>query len=183
MPLKNILKKVAAMVGLDIDFDDESAAEDKDVLLLVNCADSVCSEIAAEYLPLIFEEDILFAEGGSAGYAVFSRRPVNIVSLKASGVNVAYTVFPDRIYVKGAEGKRLTVRYAYLPSDSVGLDSEFVANPAVTERTAALGIAAEYSLINGMFNESVLYDRRYKDSLRSAMRKRGETRIRGRRFI
>jgi hypothetical protein len=183
MLLKNVLKKAAVMVGLDIDFDAENAAEDKDVALLSKCAALVRDEIAAEYLPLIGEEEILFGDGDVAYYTDFTRQPVNIVSVKADGANVAYTVLPDRVYVKGAAGKSLTFKYCYMPPETDGLDSEFVACPALTERTAALGVAAEYALLNGMFNESVLYDRRYKESLRSAVRKRGEIRVKARKFI
>jgi hypothetical protein len=183
MLLKNVLKKAAVMVGLDIDFDDENAAQDRDVDLLVKCAAVVFGEIAAEYLPFICEEDIPFAAGDGAFYANFSHPPVNIVSVKSAGVNVGYAVFPDRVVVKGAAGNSLTFRYVYSPPEVFEIDSDLTVNPALTERTAALGIAAEYALVNGMFNESILYDRRYKDSLRNAVRKRGEIRVKARKFI
>jgi hypothetical protein len=183
MLLKNVLKKAAAMVGLNVDFDAENAENDRDIALLVECANSVYAEIVTEYLPLVFEEEILFGEKGRAYYSAFSKPPVNIVSLKDAGVNAAYTVFHDHICAENAEGKKLTARYAFKPPEIDGIETELIFNPAVTERTAALGIAAEYSLVCGMFGESVLYDKRYKDSLRNAMRKKGEMKIPARKFI
>jgi hypothetical protein len=183
MTVKNILKKIAAILGLNIDLDAADATENKDAALLIKCLDLVCGEIAAEYFPSVYEEDISFNGKGFAVYSAFSKPPLYVVSLRRNGQNVKYTAFADSIYAENIANMRLTVRYAYAHEEISGLTSRIALNPAITERILVMGTIAEYCLINGMFNENVMYDARYRESLRATVRKKSELKIKPQKWI
>ncbi|MDR1939382.1 MAG: hypothetical protein LBQ40_01120 [Clostridiales bacterium] len=183
MLIKNVLKKTAAIVGLDIDLDAENAALQKEVASLLEYADIVYNEIVADYFPLLCEEELYFDPTGCAELSGLGKNPLHIVSLRSGGANIKYTLFPSRIFASDAKNVFLTVRYAYIPDRLTGIDDEVAGLLNVTERMFALGVAAEYCLANGMLNESLLYDRRFKDAMQSAARKRGEIKIKRRRWI
>ncbi|MDR3263480.1 MAG: hypothetical protein LBT30_04140 [Clostridiales bacterium] len=179
MLIRNILKKAAAMLGEDIDFDTvtDGAAD------FLQCADTVYNEITSEYFPLLFEEDIYFDYDGRAAMSGFSKKMLYAVSVKFSGANVKYAVFPSDIYAESMRSVYLTVRYAYVPAPIESADYITESDFGITERTFALGVACEYCLMKGMFNESLVYDKRYKDSLKSAARKHGEIKVKGRNWL
>lgn len=55
--------------------------------------------------------------------------------------------------------------------------------PRVSARVTALGVAAEYCFVCGLFEEAQLWDGRYKDSLKIALRKKGAMSVKARRWF
>ncbi|MDR3292884.1 MAG: hypothetical protein LBT20_02130 [Clostridiales bacterium] len=180
MLIQNVVKKASEILGLTFDPTDAKNAE---TAALIGCADTVYGEIVSDYFPLLFEEEILFDGDGRGETENFTKRLLYIVSLKSGEKTVKYTVFPDAIHAENVRNTVLTVRYAYIPDKIEELTAETELNTGVSERCFALGIASEYCLLNGMFNESVLYDKRFKDSLQAASRKRGEIKIKRRNWV
>ncbi|MDR1905819.1 MAG: hypothetical protein LBQ27_02745 [Clostridiales bacterium] len=182
MLIKNVLKKAAAMLGLNIDLDAANAETDKDIKSLIQCADIVNNEIFTDYFPLLREEEVYFNSAGYAETAALGKKLLRVLSLKYAGVNIKYTIFPGRIYVNGARNAFLTMRYAHAPETVTGLNYDTESDVGITERIFALGVAGEYCLINGMIDESRIFDKRYKDSLLGMTGKRSAINVRQRKW-
>ena len=58
--------------------------------------------------------------------------------------------------------KRADVLYSYAPLE-VDIEEECPISPTVGAKTLALGICAEYSMICGMYEQSVMYSDRFKE--------------------
>ena len=84
-------------------------------------------------------------------------------------------------------GKKITIkapkseRYTYLPKTKTFDDkSDFTLNASV--RLLSYGVAAEYALANGMFEEAAVWDKKYKDAIKAAYCSKPPRRIRSRRW-
>ena len=70
--------------------------------------------------------------------------------------------------------------YRYAPAAKTAEDdSEYGQGEA---RALALGTCCEYALSSGMYDEAVMWDKRYKDALAALCRTRGGT-LKGRRWV
>ncbi|MDE7336795.1 MAG: hypothetical protein K2N32_01620 [Clostridia bacterium] len=150
--------------------------------LLMRCANIVLKEIATDYLPLAAEEAV-DVKDGRISYDAFSRRLLEALVVKDANTETK-TVFrhtPSALEIKNKDIKRANVKYNYMPMDA-GLDDECQISPLVSEKTVAMGVCSEFSLIEGMYEQSVMFSERYKDDLRSVARKKGEIRIKPRRW-
>jgi len=172
MLLREILKISAALLGLKTDIDTTTTG-DPEAKRLLECADLVMSEVTSDYFPLYKEEKIITGTG-CIYYDELLLPVLDIAEIRADGESVRYECYP--FYLKTVAGREVVIKYAYL-ADGLELDSD-ISLLKVSPRTFALGICAYYSLMNGMPDEAVLYDRQFKDSLIAAARKRGEIKMR-----
>ena len=56
------------------------------------------------------------------------------------------------------------MKYSYIPLD-IDIEEECPLPPLVSAKTLALGICAEYSMISGMYEQSVMYSDRFKEDM------------------
>ena len=134
------------------------------------------SETALVYRPLRLSEKVSSADGTIA-YSVFSERPVNVEKVWKEGEEINFTLLADAL--KTAAGE-VEVLYRYAPAAKTAEDdSEYGQGEA---RALALGTCCEYALSSGMYDEAVMWDKRYKDALAALCRTRGGTRN-GRRWV
>lgn len=74
----------------------------------------------------------------------------------------------------------MEVLYRYAPAAKTAKDeSEYGQGEA---RALALGTCCEYALASGLYDEAVLWDKRYKDALAALCRARGGT-LKARRWV
>ncbi|MBQ8322562.1 MAG: hypothetical protein IJX91_01200 [Clostridia bacterium] len=145
---------------------------------LLRCFNLVENELALDYLPL-YAEDEFESTTGAIYYTQFERGVVRVLGVEDEWGNAAaFKLFPE--YLKTQSGK-VRVRYTYTP-EAKGLDgeSDFVLNASV--RLFAYGIAAEYALANGLFEDAAVWDKKYKDAIGAAYRLRSGKKIRSRRW-
>ena len=147
--------------------------------LLLRCYNIVENEIALDYLPLTAEESFI-AENGTIPYTAFSRFPVSVSAVTDEyGNALPYYVFPE--YLKVRTGKAV-VAYSYAPAVK-SLSDECEYRTGVSARLIAYGVACEYCLVDGRYEEAVTWDKKYKDALlcaASAVRPRV---VRSRRWV
>ena len=145
---------------------------------LLRCFNLVENEVALDYLPLLAEEE-LQSDTGAVHYASFSREAARVVGVYDEfGNALPFTLFPE--YLKTQAGK-IVVRYTYLPKAKMLADkSDFVLQASV--RLFAYGIAAEYSLASGLFEEAAVWDKKYKNAIEAAYRAKPARRLRSRRW-
>lgn len=162
----------AFYLSLDNVFDDEAALKK-----LLKCANLVRAEIASDYFPLITAETVSSVDGIISMYSLM-RRPVDVKRITKGGKAVKFKVYPDIIKTVPGEAE---IEYSYMPEDA-GLHGDAGFSDKIGARVLACGTAAEYCLITGLFEEAALWEKRYKDSLLAAQRKKSEIRVRQRRW-
>ena len=183
MTVKEIL--IAAATELNIASEVEgylngsmpSAKKQTDTLL--KCFNIVENALAMDYLPLIVEEEIV-SSTGTVHFSQLQRKAVRIIGVTdGAGNESAYKLFPE--YITAQAGK-LRVKYCYAPEEkTLEGESDFILYASV--RLFAYGIAAEYALINGMYEDVGMWDKKYKQAIAAAYRSSRNKRIRARRWV
>lgn len=184
MTVKEILLAAAGKLGIldeveaylsNNSTDAEAQAKAIDLL---RCFNLVENEVALDYLPLLAEEE-MESDMGVMYYSSLSREAVRVLGVRDEwGNEVPFTLFPE--YLKTQPNKVL-VRYTYLPKEKTFKDkSDFTLNASV--HLFAYGVAAEYALANGMFEEAAVWDKKYKDAIKAAYCSKPPRRIRSRRW-
>ncbi len=134
-------------------------------LMLVDCFNCVEKELALDYLPLWAEERV-GVEDGCVAYEELSRRPARIKAVKsAQGTAIGFELFPDHIRVQ-TDGV-VVVRYSYIPEDK-GADVDVEYQSRVSESVLAYGVAAEYCVRSGLYEEAAVWDKKYKEGIAAA---------------
>ena len=184
MTVKEILLAAACLLGMEKEMQDflSGVSTDENVEAnanaLLHCFNLVENEIALDYLPLLAEEEIE-SETGVIYYSSLSREAVRVLAVRDEWGNEApFTLFPE--YLKTQPGK-VCVRYTYLPKEKTLEDkSDFTLNASV--HMFSYGVAAEYALANGLFEEAAVWDKKYKDAIKAAYCSKPPRRIRSRRW-
>ncbi len=183
MKVKECILSAATQLGIGDDieeyFSGASTLGEADALCLLRCFNLVENELALDYLPL-FCEDTLESGTGAVFFSELSQAAVRIVKvMDERGEELPFTLFPE--YLKTQAGK-LVIRYTYTPKEKGFEDeSSFVLYASV--RLFAYGIAAEYALANGLFEEAAVWDKKYKDAIAAAYRSRKAKKIQSRRWV
>ena len=124
---------------------------------LTRLSNLVISELAASYVPMVCIETVL-ATDGKIVFANLTQNVTRIISVKNQfGYDAEFRLYPEYLKVFGGE---YTVEYEYAPAnyginDSVGFKS------AVTAALLGYGVAAEYCVTQGRFEEAILWRKRY----------------------
>lgn len=155
------------------------AALRREADIFLRCYNIVENEVALDYLPLTAEETVV-CDTGALPYTSFLRQPVSILSVTDEyGNKLPYTVFPE--YLRTRAGTSV-VTYSYSPESKRLCDhSEYAAR--VPERLLAYGVACEYCLISGLYDEAIVWDKKYKDALLCAHSASRPRVIRSRRWV
>lgn len=146
---------------------------DPELLRMVN---SVVSEICGEYFPLRKTEEA--ESGGEIPLSSLSERLRQVADIKKEGRRVGFRLLPFCIRT---EAGRVEVDYFYLPAAAEDEQSELELSPLLDARAVALGVAAEYCLCSGLYEQALAFDRRFRDSL-AALAPHRERRLPERRF-
>lgn len=178
MTVKNCIKLAAVELGIADALDNGDSAE-KIFKLLLECYNIVENELALDYLPLTAEDEVE-TKTGTVEFSVLKENVVRICKAEdESGQAVKFKLFPK--YLKTQPGK-LKIRYTYTPQNK-GLDGECECAPAVSVRMLAYGIAAEYCLCMGLYEEAAVWDKKYKGAIEAAYKATPSKRIQSRRWI
>lgn len=160
-------------------FDGTSQEGEAEVEALLRCFQLVENELALDYLPLYAEEEVETGTG-VVPYDAFSRTIVRIVKVTDEwGNDAPFTLFPEYLKTQGGKCK---IRYAYAP-EKKELDGESDYHLYVSARLLAYGMAMEYALARGMFEEASVWDKKYKDAITATYRANPCRVIRSRRWV
>lgn len=183
MTVIEVINAAAVELGLDSDVQEYlsgiSTQGKQDAEALLRCYNNVENELALDYLPLYAEEE-LETETGVIRYGELSKPVVRILKVTdAWGNDSAFKLFPE--YLKTQAG-RVLVRYAYTPTEkSFGDECEF--HTLVSLRLFVYGVVAEFCLLGGRYEESAVWDRKYKEAIACAYRSRPAKQLRARRWV
>ncbi len=135
------------------------------VNLLTNLCTLVIDELSATYIPLIKKETVTFSKGKHA-LINFSQKVVKMIGVyDMDGNSVDFSV--DGIYVT-ADISKCIVEYEYAPKnygleDKIGYSEKDISLSAL-----AYGVAAEYCITQGLFEQAVMHHKRFVDIVAEA---------------
>ena len=163
MTIKDIVKSAATFLNLTnvTSYLDSSSAGDTATLnavdSLTRLSNLVISELAASYLPMTCAET-LDATDGKIIFSELTHNVTRIVSVKNKfGHDAEFRLYPEYIKVFGGE---YTVEYEYAP-ENYGLNDTTGFKNDVTAALLGYGVAAEYCVTQGRFEEAILWRKRY----------------------
>ena len=148
------------------DGDLESNSKKKKVMM--TCIENVIQEIALDYSSCVYQEKILLSKGERFTFDKLSKTIVNMRKLYKDGYATTFKLFNDGVEVDN--GGEYVISYNYLPF--IDFDAEVVVgfSPCLTERVVAYGVAAEYLLNEGRYEEASLWDSRFREGVRALTR-------------
>ena len=152
-----------------------------EVASLLHCFNMVENEIALDYFPLKHTETFSTVEGGVL-YQRFSKSPISIISVcSETGEELSYELRADKL-VLSASAARVVITYSYIPTTkTMSGVSDFTMK--VSARLMAYGVACEFCLTSGKFQEAAMWESKYKDALRAAGILRKTLRTRSRAWV
>lgn len=157
-----------------------NAKRENDINQLLLCFNLIYSEIARDYMPLLFSEEIVFDDDKFA-YNALQKVLLDVYSLKnLNGRNVKYKMYPTHLYAKT---KKAIIEYSYEP-DQMSFDDE-IANfgGRIPARVFAYGVAMEYAFLSSLSTEALIWEQRYKEALLALCRKKSQIVLPARRWI
>lgn len=183
MTVKDCMKLAAVELGvaeiLENYFNGVTSNANRVGEVLLQCYNVVENELALDYLPLTAEEEV-YTLTGAVEFSAFSRRAVRILSVTdENGEKVKYRMFAQ--YLKAQAGD-LKITYIYEPNEKT-IEDECECAPAVSTRMLAYGMAAEYCLRMGMYEEADVWSKKYKDAIEAAYKATPCKRVSSRRWV
>ncbi|MBQ4097674.1 MAG: hypothetical protein IJC72_00050 [Clostridia bacterium] len=167
MTVKEILEIACTFVNrLDVKehFSSGNGSDEvaKEAGVFIDLLNVVVNELACTYVPMITSEDVS-ATGGRIFYKDLKEKALKIIKVTdRSNAAVDYKYAYQYITV---DQSFVTVFYEYSPK-KVGIDDEVgYLEKDVPARVIAYGVAAEYLLVNGDFDEAVTWHKRYTDAI------------------
>ena len=175
------MNEIVTLAAFYLQFEDVlngGPAGEETTAKLLRCANLVRAEIASDYFPLLTTETVSSADGTILP-ASLEKRLIDVKRITRNGNAVAFKVYPAAIRTVSGE---VEIEYSYMPDDAeIGDDAGFF--DKISARTIAYGAAAEYCLVAGLFEEAVIWEKRFKDSLLAAQRKKSEIKVKPREWI
>ncbi|MBO4251965.1 MAG: hypothetical protein J5911_04835 [Clostridia bacterium] len=164
MTIKDIIKTAAVYLNLtdvigylDNDIADPSSSTLSQTDRLTRLANLTISELAASYVPMVCSQQVT-AENGRIVFSDLTYNVTRILSVKNQfGQDAEFKIFPEYIEVFGGT---YTIEYEYAPSN-YGLNGTVGFNKKVTAALLGYGVAAEFCVMEGRFEEAILWRKRY----------------------
>ncbi len=153
--------------------------ENKEIEHLKKCFNLIYNEIATAYLPLLKTEEVVFVDN-ILPYTKLSKNIAEVRKLFSNGKNVSYTLEEDGLH---AEDKKAKITYSYTPDDLNFEDEVFMFGGKLPERVFAYGIAMEFCLISGLYDDAEVWETRFYSGLKEVCSKKSEIRLPSRRWI
>lgn len=157
--------------------------EPKEIKLLTNLTNLVLGQILREYMPLYTEEIVSSNANCEISFSSFSKKVNQIINVSfVDGLNSTFRIFPEYIKV-GSPQEKYVVKYSYLPEEITNFNAPIEKPISLSENTIALGVCAEYCLIEMLYDEADMWEAKFKESLQNTIRKLREKRLPSRGWI
>ena len=164
MTIKDIVKTAAVFLNLtDVTtyLESNSVTPSQTTLTAVDSltrlSNLVVVELAASYVPMTCSETVETADGKIV-FGNLSHNVTRILSVKNQfGHDAEFRLYPEYLKVFGGI---YTVEYEYAPAN-YGLNDAVGFNGRITAALLGYGVAAEYCVTQGRFDEAVLWRKRY----------------------
>ena len=153
------LKLSAMLLEGDLDIDGE------DINVWLKCYNLVEQELATDYFPIL-EVEKFFHVKDKIYYKDFSKKPYMLKGIQDfHGDSVNFRLAPEYInLIKNYDGGTFFVKYYYIP-DTKELYSTCTYGAEYIS-ILKYGVAAEYCLANGDFEQAKIYNDKYKERIK-----------------
>ena len=183
MEVKKIVYSAAKILGMSEEvrlyFEESITDNQREAEMLLQCFNIVQQDLALDYFPLT-AEDTLFSFSGRLEFSNMTHSPVRILGLKdGNGKELEYSLFPT--YLQAQIGP-LTVTYTYTPEDK-GINEQCECGTLASELMFLYGTLAQYTLVQGLFEEAVVWDKKYKKAIEDAYSMQTSKRLKSRRWV
>lgn len=160
LKVKEIIELSTLLLG------EELTKDIKDQGLLLKCYNLVEQELATDYFPIL-EVDKHFNVDDKIYYKDFSRKAYRIKGIQDfRGDSVQYIIKPEYLELKkNYDGGTFFVKYYYLPEEKTLYSHSTYG--AEYLHILKYGIAAEYCLANGDFEQAKIYSDKYKERIKA----------------
>jgi hypothetical protein len=147
---------------------------------LLYCFNTIENELALDYFPLKTEVEVE-TEMGVVHFSGLDKKVVRILKVEDEwGNDVPFKIFPE--YIKTQISGKVKMTYAYIPNKKeLGEQSDFTLYAST--RLFSYGMAAQYTLQNGSFEENAIWEKKYKDAIKRTYRLYEGKVIRSRRWV
>lgn len=147
---------------------------------LLFCFNTIENELALDYFPLKTEVEVE-TEMGVVHFSGLEKKVVRILHVEDEwGNEVPFKIFPE--YIKTQVSGKVKMTYVYFPKKKhLGEASDFILYASA--RLFAYGMAAQYTLQNGSFEENAIWEKKYKDAIKRTYRLYEGKVIRSRRWV
>ena len=146
---------------------------------LVEIVNAVCLDIATNYVGLKHRESKT-VENNELSISSLEKPLYKIISITSNGEKVKFYLSDNLVKV---QNKNIDVYYEYLPSRKTINEGVEDFNGKVSLLTLVYGIASEYCLIKGDYEQAVMWEEKYKNNLLNNARKARNITIRKRRWF
>ena len=176
--VKDIVGQVLVRLGIDDRYDiDNIPEDDSEIAIIVKCLNMIVSEIASDYVEVLHTETMQVVNN-IIPYENFSNRLICVKKIiLENGLKVNYKLYPTHIKLDNCSSAEVT--YCYLPKE-LSLKDIVDLPPNITLLALVFGTLGEYCLINGRYEDSMIYDKRYREMLRVANRATKEIKLKAR---
>lgn len=174
MTVKEILSSCATCLGREeiVKYLNNTAMEVhsetvNSVATMVSLLNMVLCELASTYVPMVKTEKITFTNGRFL-IASLQEYAIEIQGLYDDyGQNIYYKTIGEFI---SSSASQATICYHYVPNNYDLEDTIGYTEMDVSKMTLACGLAAEFSISEGSFNEAVMWHKRYVDGVSSVFK-------------
>lgn len=174
MKVEDVLAEVLVRLGDKDKYDvNNLPQDDSEINTIVKCINMIVSEIASDYLPVVYEEEVE-AVNGIIPYDKLTKRLINLKKVSKNASKIGAKMFPNEIVLNNSGLVR--VEYCFMP-DAVGLGDDIQLSPKITLMLIVYGVLGEYCLLQGRYEDSVLFDKRYREMLKIACRETKEIKL------
>lgn len=182
MKVKEIILAAAKLLGMEqeiLAYSNGEGLESENADMLLDCFNRVENELALDYFPLVAEEEKT-SENGQYGYSAFENNVVRVLRVMDEwGQSIAFKLYAR--YLTTQQGK-VKIAYTYSPKIKAWTDDAEQAL-GVSQRLFAYGVAAEFSLLKGLYEEGAVWEKKYKDAIAYAGRAMRVKRMKGRVWV
>lgn len=150
--------------------------------LLTNCLNLCINEISNEHLFLLNEEQITVIDNNFS-LTSLSKNAINVKKIETIyGTNIEFLILNSAIKVKSGT---YNILYNYSPSDielsETSTCEDF--DGKISAKALAYGVCKEYCLITGLFEEAVMWNDQFQQSLLVAKRNKNSIILKQRRWL
>ncbi len=141
------------------DCSEETVKTFKTLTELVNL---VVSELASSYIPMRKSEDAT-SSFNRVYYSALSEDLLKIISVKdMQGKEIDYVYSPEFITVGSS---KVNIEYEYMPKPKKENEELGYSQKDLSTLTLAYGVLAEFAIVNGDFEEAVMWHKRFEDKI------------------
>ena len=147
--------------------------------MLLECANNVCVHIATNYIPLYNQEKLTVTDN-KISIDSLTQKLFKVKKITNKSGYVKFTIIDKNIVCDNGE---VSVLYSYYPNSFEMTDDIIDFNGKVSLFGYCYGIASEYCLSKGDYEQAYFWDDKYKELLKNSAKRTDYLKLKNRRWF